>query len=282
MSTPLTLQRDASVTIDTVQTRRGVRAALRVRPEQARGSVVLVPGFTGSKEDFLTLLPLLGAAGWHVLAYDHLGQYQSPGTDVVADYSIDLLAADLLDIVATMPAPVHVVGHSFGALVTSTAVIADPAVFVSVTVLSCGLVPLQGGLASALEQLLAIPDGTPTTTVWAVRRQLEGPLDPSLPPDIAAFVEQKFVASPLAALKGKASGLLTTHDLTAALAGTPGPFLVATGALDDYWPLTQQQAVAEALGTELVLFEGCGHSCAVDDPSAVAAEFDRFWTTSHS
>ena len=103
MSTPLTLQRDASVTIDTVQTRRGVRAALRVRPEQARGSVVLVPGFTGSKEDFLTLLPLLGAAGWHVLAYDHLGQYQSPGTDVGADYSIDLLAADLLDIVATMP-----------------------------------------------------------------------------------------------------------------------------------------------------------------------------------
>lgn len=282
MSTPLTLQRDPSVTIDTLHTERGQRAALRVTPADARGTAVLVPGFTGSKEDFLTLLPLLGQAGWQALAFDHLGQFESPGTDNVEDCTIEALATDLLDVATECGEPVHVVGHSFGGLVVAEAAARHPEAFASVTVLSCGLVPLQGPLGTALEHLLAVPDGTPTSTVWQIRRQLEGPLDPGLPPDIAAFVEAKFVASPLAALKGKAIGLLRTRDLTPHLARTPGPFLVATGSDDDYWPLSQQRIVATALGTELVLFPGCGHSPAVDDPAAVAAEFDRFWTSSHS
>ena len=39
---------------------------------------MLIPGFTGSKEDFLPILEPLAAAGRTVYAVDQRGQYQSP------------------------------------------------------------------------------------------------------------------------------------------------------------------------------------------------------------
>jgi pimeloyl-ACP methyl ester carboxylesterase len=216
------------------------------------------------------------------VTYDQLGQYESPASDSEADYSLDLLAADLIDIAGSLTGPLHVVGHSFGGLVVATAVIKRPEIFASVTVLACGLGRLSEPLASETAPFLLIPDETPAATVWQLRREIEGPLDPNLPPEVAAFVERKFVASPVVAMKAKLRALLTAPDLSAALAATARPFLVATGATDDYWALDRQRAVAAALGTELVLFAGCGHSPAVDDPAQVAAEFDQFWTSSHS
>ncbi len=279
MSTPRSLAYDPSVTSDTLSTARGPRAALRARPAGApRGSVVLVPGFTGSKEDFLTLLPLLAANGYGAVSYDQLGQYESPGSDSEADYDLSLLAADLNDIVAAQQAPVHVVGHSFGALVVTDAVIAMPTSYASVSIIACALGPLTGALASALEQLLLIPVGTSSQTVWQIRRELEGPLDPRLSPDVAAFVEAKFVASPLAAMQAKARILLNAPDRAKELAATGRRFLVATGASDDYWPIERQIRLAETLGTSLALFSDCGHSPAVDDPEQVASLLGQFWT----
>src|SRR6478672_10625684 len=42
-------------------------------------SVVLVPGATGSKEDFSLMMPDLAEAGYYALTYDLAGQYQSAG-----------------------------------------------------------------------------------------------------------------------------------------------------------------------------------------------------------
>ena len=44
-----------------------------------RRPALLVPGFTGSKEDFLPVLQPLAAAGRRVFAIDMRGQYESPG-----------------------------------------------------------------------------------------------------------------------------------------------------------------------------------------------------------
>src|SRR6476661_2469431 len=41
--------------------------------------VLLIPGATGSKEDFALMLPQLAAAGFHVLSCDIAGQYESAG-----------------------------------------------------------------------------------------------------------------------------------------------------------------------------------------------------------
>ena len=51
------------------------------------GDVLLVPGFTGSKEDFAPLLEPLSASGWRVTAIDLPGQYESPGPSRRAAYT---------------------------------------------------------------------------------------------------------------------------------------------------------------------------------------------------
>src|ERR1700735_1424676 len=101
-----------------------------------RQPAVLVPGFTGSKEDFLAILHQLGAAGRRVLAIDQRGQYQTEGPDNPDAYAIGELGADVAAIVDAVaarltgaedsvadsaadsgPVRVHLVGHSFGGLV---------------------------------------------------------------------------------------------------------------------------------------------------------------------
>jgi pimeloyl-ACP methyl ester carboxylesterase len=243
---------------------------------------LLVPGFTGSKEDFLEVLPLLARAGWDAAAYDQLGQYESPQSKDEADYALPLLAGDLGDIATSLAGPVHVVGHSFGGLVVATAVSSRPDLFASVALVACGLGPLSEPLASSLAPFLFIPDGTPSREVWQIRLQAQGPLDPGLSPEIATFVQEKFIASPLAAMKAKLRILLAGSDLTADLAATGKPFYVATGEFDDYWALERQREVAYALGTSLHLLAGCGHSPNVDDPEQLARELGQFWTSSHS
>src|SRR5690606_17747678 len=53
------------------------RLAGLVAGEPDAPRVVLVPGITGSKEDFIVMLPLLAAAGMRVETFDMAGQYES-------------------------------------------------------------------------------------------------------------------------------------------------------------------------------------------------------------
>ena len=114
-----------------------------------RQPAVLVPGFTGSKEDFLAILHQLGAAGRRVLAIDLRGQYQTSGPDDPGAYAIRELGADVAAIVDAVAVraggvgdgelgAVHVVGHSFGGLVVREAVLGGARHVGSVTFMSSG------------------------------------------------------------------------------------------------------------------------------------------------
>ena len=87
--------------------------------------MLLIPGFTGSKEDFAPLLPLLAAAGWRTATYDQRGQFETPGS-LGDDFSLEGFAADAVSVAAQLfgsTEPVHLVGHSFGGLVAVEAAI---------------------------------------------------------------------------------------------------------------------------------------------------------------
>src|ERR671927_1325751 len=74
----------------------GPLAALDTGGDGERGTVLLVPGFTGSKEDFAPLLRPLCAAGHRVVALDQRGQFESPGPDDPARYTVAELAGDVV------------------------------------------------------------------------------------------------------------------------------------------------------------------------------------------
>src|SRR3981081_417211 len=65
-------------------------------PTMTRRTGLLVAGYTGSKEDFPPLLAPMAAAGLRAVAIDQRGQFESPGPDDPAEYSIDALADDVL------------------------------------------------------------------------------------------------------------------------------------------------------------------------------------------
>src|SRR5580698_7341085 len=116
---------DPEVEPGRVQTASGSLATLVATPPSgvgARPGVLLVPGYTGSKEDFLHLLPLLARAGHPSTAIDLRGQYESGGPADLAAYTIEALAADVASLLS-QGEPRHVVGHSFGGLICRAAIL---------------------------------------------------------------------------------------------------------------------------------------------------------------
>lgn len=101
--------------------------------------MLLLPGFTGSKEDFIALHEPLAARGYRTVAVDGRGQYESDGPehDETA-YAQAELAKDVLAQAAAVGTPVHLVGHSLGGLVARAAVLLDPAPFASLTLMASG------------------------------------------------------------------------------------------------------------------------------------------------
>ena len=105
-------------------------------------------GYTGSKEDFAPLLAPLADAGYRVVALDQRGQFESPGPDDPAAYSVPELGLDVVAVARVLREesgePLHLLGHSFGGLVTRAAVLAEPALFTSFTLLGSGPSRLGG------------------------------------------------------------------------------------------------------------------------------------------
>src|SRR5579859_726235 len=102
MSTPTSIDLPEGTRRTTVETARGEFAVLDAEPAAGPcefGTALLVPGYTGSKEDFIALLGQLTAAGRRVFAVDMRGQYQTQGPDDPAAYDPAQLGADIAALV---------------------------------------------------------------------------------------------------------------------------------------------------------------------------------------
>src|SRR4051794_23557136 len=136
--------------------RTGPLAALDTGPAE-RGTVLLVAGYTGSKEDFAPLLSPIADAGLRAVAIDQRGQFESPGPEDPAQYTVAELAADVVTVARQLReqslGPLHLLGHSFGGLVSRGAVLAEPALFDSLTLLGSGPSRLTGPRAEMLDHL---------------------------------------------------------------------------------------------------------------------------------
>ena len=143
-----------------------------------RATLVMVPGFTGSKEDFLEVLVPLAEEGFRVVAVDQRGQHESPGPDDPGAYTTEALAGDLLHLVAALgDGPVHLVGHSFGGLVCRAAVLKDPSAFRSLVLMDSGPSALTGPRADILPFMKPILLEGGLMAVWEASEAL-GPTPP--------------------------------------------------------------------------------------------------------
>jgi pimeloyl-ACP methyl ester carboxylesterase len=258
----------------------GPLAALEVGTAGDGSPVVLLPGFTGSKEDFRAVVAPLAAAGYRALAYDQRGQFASPGPDDPGAYTVEALAGDLLALLDVLDAgPVHVVGHSFGGLVARAATLKRPEAVRSLVLLCSGpaaltgprveMLPLmrpvieQGGMPALVEAVDALNAGDPR---WR-----------ALPAEVQEFLRRRMLASSAAGLLAMAEALTGEPDLVAELRASGVPVLVCHGEGDDAWAPALQRDMAERLGAAYAVVPDALHSPAVENPAATVRALTEFF-----
>lgn len=267
MSTPKTLRIPAGVDVGTVSSVRGDFAVHDARPSgESSGHVLLVPGFTGSKEDLTPILPLLARAGWHATAYDQRGQYESAGADS-DDYSLDGLAADAIALREAVAGPgtaSHLLGHSFGGVLAQTAVLTAPQAWRSLILLCSG--PGAFAVGAELKALPMFINAVDSVGLAGVH-DFQQSHRPRVAPDIAVFLRARFLANAPAGLKSLARHLLDAPDRIDDIAALGVPAFVVRGQDDNAWPHEVQDAMAVRLDTEVLVVEGSAHSPAVENPA---------------
>ncbi len=261
-------------------------AALRTEASAATGrrrvpEVLLLPGFTGSKEDFAPVLDELAAAGYGVTTVDLPGQYESPGSEDLAAYSPDALAQvvrSLLDAVGGTT-PVHLVGHSFGGLVARAGVLADPARVASLVLIGSGPAAIGGRRRATLELLEPVLPAVGLAGLYERMEQLSAQVPGYEPPspELAEFLRHRFLVSSSAMLQGMGLALRTEPDRTSELAATGVPVLVMHGVDDDAWPPAVQADMAARLGALHAAVPDAAHSPAAENPAATVAALLSFW-----
>ncbi|MCX5194550.1 alpha/beta hydrolase [Streptomyces sp. NBC_00249] len=253
--------------------------------EPVRGTALLVPGFTGSKEDFIALLEPLAAAGYRVLAVDGRGQYESPGPREEAAYALQELARDVLAQAAAVGGgPLHLVGHSLGGLVARAAVLRDPAPFASLTLLSSGPAAIseeqQARTKLLVAALEALREDMPS--VWAAMRAQDPEDAPADAPEVAAFLRERWLGTVPEQLIATGRVLISEPDRVAELAGVALPKLVLSGVVDYAWPVPLMDDMAVRLSASRVVVEGAEHSPNAENPQVTADALVAFWEDSTS
>lgn len=275
MSTPRTLALPDTVEPTTISTARGDFAALHAVPEVGTplGTVLLVPGWTGSKEDFTPLVVELAKYGWRTYAIDQRGQYQTPGPSDPAAYTLDELGLDLVAISKELGGYSQLVGHSFGGLVGQAAVIADPSVFSTITLLCSG--PAAFGdeeKRKGLELLAFGLENLPIEQVYELKldhdRKQPGWVEPA--DDIAAFMRTKFTSNNPVSLAQITRRMIDAEDRVEKVEKSGVRAQVLHGETDDAWPFDVQDDMALRLGTRAQVIADAGHSPAIEQPRATA------------
>lgn len=271
----------------------GPIAALRADPDpyadtEGLGSTpavaVLVPGYSGSKEDFAPLIDPIAAAGIGVLALDLPGQYESPGPTAEVDYRSVMLGPALAAVVAAEAADgrrVLLLGHSFGGLVARAAVLAGAPVR-GLTLMDSGPAELpMGGRRTQLDVLEPVLRRRGIEAVIAMR-DASGEWS-STDPDVIALLRDRLRRSAPACLLGMGDALRSEPDRTAelvvAVRARRIPSLVVCGTEDDAWPVTVQRTMADRLEAEFAGVPGAAHAPNVENPEALLDVLVPTWRT---
>jgi pimeloyl-ACP methyl ester carboxylesterase len=291
VSTPRTLRLPDGVRRVTVETARGPFAALEATPAAGvadRQPALLIPGYTGSKEDFLPVLGPLAQAGRRVIAIDMRGQYESPAAADADGYRLPALAADvamIADRITGGQDRIHLLGHSFGGLVARELLLAQTAQIGSLTMMSSGPGALTGPRAAVLRAVLSeLEPVSPDGLAHEVKRLWDTQLEPAaiadgVPADVIDFLRTRMLSSCPTGLWSMGHGLLVCPDRTPALATLGAPLLVVYGENDDAWAPSIQDEMARQLSAQRVCIPGAAHSPAVEAPATVTSTLTRFWNS---
>ncbi|MCM2389060.1 alpha/beta fold hydrolase [Streptomyces albipurpureus] len=285
MSRPPTFAPPSCARARTLRTSRGDFAVLDARPAEARGgagTALLLPGFTGSKEDFIAMLDPLTGAGFRVVSVDGRGQFESDGPSDGHAYSQDELALDVLAQVEAVAAdgPVHLLGHSLGGQIARAAVLKAvagqaPLPFRTLTLMASGpaqISPAQQEKVRLLTEALSVLG---MDEVWEAMRAFETPEETDID---GRDLRRRWLRHNPAQLITTGRQLTVEPDRVDELAAVPGlPVHVVSGERDDTWPVPLLDDMAKRLGARRTVVAGADHSPNTDRPRETSEAVAGFW-----
>jgi pimeloyl-ACP methyl ester carboxylesterase len=219
--------------------------------------IVLVPGVSGSKEDFVLMLPVLAEAGYFVQTFDMAGQYESgaAGPPPRKRYDYDLFVNDLVAFLED-GAPAHLLGYSFAGTIAQLALVRRPDLVRSLTLLATPPEPGNGFRGvRGLGPFTFLAGGRVGAALmtWGIRTNKN-----HVPPLRLEFVRMRFDFTSRRSMEDIIRLMKRAPDVRDAVAASPVPKLVAVGS-HDLWPTELHAALADRIGARLVVYP-TGHS----------------------
>lgn len=219
--------------------------------------VVLVPGATGSKEDFVLMLPLLAEAGYFVQSYDLAGNYESAdaGPPPGERYDYPLFVADLVAVLEG-GSPAHLLGYSFAGIVAQLAAAERPELVRSLTLLTTP--PDPGNSYRHVKRIgwlspfLTARQGA-GLMIWGIRTNKN-----RVGPARLAFVRARFALTRRTCVDDIVGLMKRAPDAAPAVRAHGIRTLVATSE-HDLWPVARYARHASRLGARLAVY-ATGHS----------------------
>lgn len=245
------------------------KRAFRYRVYGGEGvPVVLVPGLDGLTEFFADIVPEL--ARFHKVVLYELplrGEADATGTP----YTFDYLASDLRSVLDELGAPAaHIVGESFGGVVSQTFALAYPEAVRSLTLISSAP---RFELSRKNKLLLPLLRITP---MWLFARVHLGDV---CEPDDPAWAKRLFVRGASyadhASVFARAQ-IVSRVDLRARVSELKCPLLLVYGERDRFTGEASRQMAQLVPHARVVEIEGGGHLCHMTQPKAFIAALEPF------
>ena len=240
-------------------------------PARRRADVVLIHGYTGSKEDFTELGAFLSMRGYRVVTFDNRGQHESPHSAREDAYTIPSLARDAIGLAEHfgLERP-HLLGHSFGGLVALRAVLEAPKFWSTLTMFCSG----PGAIPDKpdLEETIRILPTLSMEEVWFTYRDSDAQQWKTY-----ELLKRRWLASDRRSVLTHAQHLVSEPSRVPEVAATGIPAHVVYGQYDDAWPLAMQDAMAAQLHAPVSVIAGAGHCPNEDAPEYTAQVLADFW-----
>jgi len=233
--------------------------------------IVLVPGATGSKEDFAYLAPILAGQGYFVQSYDLPGQYQSAGAGPAGDdgWTYELFFDDMVAFLESGK-PAHLLGFSFAGIVAQLVTVKRPDLVRSLTLLATP--PLTGQVFRAVRTLgwaTRFPFYTKHVggwvLIWNVRTNFS-----KVTPERLVFANARLNHTRRISVDGIVGLMMKTPDLRAELRASRVPKLVVSGEHDLWRPKLYRRFATEIGATAAVY--ATGHSPCETTPHQLALD----------
>lgn len=232
--------------------------------------VLFVHGYIDSWRSFEGMFPFLSKE-FVLIALDQRGHGD---TDQADRYDIDDFVADVTELIASKSRePVHLVGHSLGAIVSHRLAGLRPDLVLSVTMIG-GAVSSTGnaGLTKLYRELENLADPIPYQFAYEFQKSTAFQPLPSEVLDV--YVEESMkVKAPV--WKAALRGLIA--DAAVPGAAPEVPALVLWGEHDEVFPLDDQLRLRRWMPTaKFINYPDLGHAPQWEDPRRVSADLCTF------